>query len=108
MTSEGTVPATAGGDVGLSTVLDCVTYPIALLGRDGRVAHLNVAGQRLLGRGLAEVVGRDAAETLPEFCGAEFARYRRETAMAEPRQFEEYHAGRDLWTDVRVCPSPAG
>jgi PAS domain S-box-containing protein len=103
-------PATALPDFAeqLIPILDSISYTVVVLDADARVVYLNDAGERLVGRRRAQVVGQSAVTALPEIFGANFASYRARTKMKLPAQFDEHHAPLGLWVELNACPSPCG
>ncbi|BEP12871.1 hypothetical protein acdb102_11820 [Acidothermaceae bacterium B102] len=92
-----------------SDILATMTTGFLSLGRDWRVTYVNAAGELLLERTSAELLGRSMWEAFPGLDEIEFGRqYRRAVATNLPVEFEAYYPHNGRWYEVRAVPGPAG
>src|SRR5687768_8105561 len=92
----------------LAGILESVNYPVVVLSPDCQIQYINRAGENLVGRDRHGIVGGRASMALPEFFGKGFQHQERSTRLTSASQYEEYFPPADLWTEVHLCPSPAG
>ena len=92
----------------IAGILESVDYTVVVLTHDCQVAYINQAGALLVGRPRQSILGGRALLALPEFFGKAFQHQVDSTRLAIACQYEEYFPPRDLWTEVRLCPSPLG
>ncbi|GAC1597820.1 MAG: hypothetical protein NVS3B21_22740 [Acidimicrobiales bacterium] len=81
----------------------------ASLDHQWRVTYINANGERVVGLGSDELVGRVIWDVFPGLEDLEFGRhYHRAAETGEPVEFEAYYPHLDGWYEVRVVPGPDG
>lgn len=93
----------------VTTILESITDAFYVLDREWRFTYLNPAAEQLVGRSVADLIGKNVWE---EFPGTTELRLYREyhRAMAErvEVEVEEYYPPLDTWFWVRAFPSEIG
>jgi PAS domain S-box-containing protein len=91
----------------LGRVLETMSTAFFTIDRDWRFTYVNVAAERILGRG--DLVGQVIWEVYDDLDGTESdINYRAAMATGEPRSFEQFYAPLGTHFDVRVTPSDHG
>jgi PAS domain S-box-containing protein len=90
-------------------LLDAVSDGILAVGRDWRICYLNAAGEALVGRPRAELLGRALWEEFPEWESAPFGdAFRRAVEEAERVTVADFCPRFDAWLEARAFPSSTG
>jgi PAS domain S-box-containing protein len=84
----------------LAGILECLSYPVLVLGEDDRITHINRAGEELFKVDPARVRGLTAAQALPEvFVNAPYLLQ---------ANFQRHLPSLGVWLEIRAYPSPCG
>jgi PAS domain S-box-containing protein len=97
-------------DARVARVLESMPAAFFSLGWDWTFTHVNVEGERLLGRSREELVGGVVWELFPAALGSDFeVQYRLAMESGQQAAFEAYYPPPlDSWYEVRAWPSPEG
>lgn len=91
----------------LEQVFEVMTDGVALMDRQWRFTYLNRTGAQILGN-RSDVVGRHYLEVFPDATGSNFQRQYAEAMSGHTVEFTDYYPALDLWTALRVFPTPEG
>jgi PAS domain S-box-containing protein len=93
----------------LRVVLDNVTDGFFTMDREWRYTDINLAGARMLGKTVEDLVGRRSLDAFPEAAGTvwEMA-YRRVMKTGEPMTVDGYYEPLDTWFEASVFPFAGG
>lgn len=91
------------------TVLQSTSDGVMFLDRTWRITYLNHAGEGVLGRAAADMVGRDVWEEFPAAAGSALHRlYEQALESGLPASAEEYFPDLRAWFEVRAFPDRHG
>ncbi len=91
------------------SILESLTDGVLVLDAGWRLTYLNAAGERVLGRARAELVGHVLWERFPELEGTAFGQaYRRAMADRSEAAAEAYYPPFEAWFEARAIPRGDG
>src|SRR3954470_13080026 len=93
----------------LVLAVEGMARPLFVLDGSWRFSYINPAGARVLGRTVAELVGRGVWDLFPEAVGSSFQHhYRQVAATGVPASFEEWFPPLGVWFQVDAFRTDAG
>ncbi|MBW4038071.1 MAG: PAS domain-containing protein [Acidobacteria bacterium] len=97
--------------IGVEQALESMSDAFVLLDPEFRVAYVNSATERSVGRPAAEMIGRTHWELWPSSVGTDLERfYRSAMQTGRPASFQHHYVGDgfDHWFDIHAYPSDVG
>ena len=93
----------------LGTAINRVDDGFFALDRDWRIRFVNAAGERLVGRQVGELLGKNIWSEFPTAVGSLLdRRVRQAVTTQQPAQLEEHFDVLGAWFSIRVHPAPDG
>ena len=92
-----------------ASVIESLGVGLVTLDHSWRMTRVNAAAEVILGSPASELVGRDLWQQFPGARELEFGQiYESVMQTREPKSFDAYYPGLDVWFELQVRPIPDG